>query len=48
VQEQERIEQEMKKRSGPLSFPWVLIGDDLVVGWNPEKYDELLALSKTR
>ena len=48
VEEQERIEQETKKRSGPLSFPWVLIGDDLVVGWNPAKYDELLALSKTR
>jgi glutaredoxin len=47
VQEQEKIEQEMKQRGGPLSFPWVLIGDDLVVGWNPAKYDELLALSKT-
>ena len=47
VQEQEKIEQEMKKRGGALSFPWVLIGDDLVVGWNPAKYDELLSLSKT-
>jgi glutaredoxin-like protein NrdH len=47
VEEQQKIEQEMKSRSGPLSFPWVLIGDDLVVGWNPKKYDELLALSKT-
>ena len=46
-QEQEKIEQEMKKRSGPLSFPWVLIDDELIVGWNPAKYDELLALSKT-
>lgn len=45
--EQEKIEQEMKIRSGPLSFPWVLIDDELVVGWNPAKYDELLALSKT-
>jgi glutaredoxin len=47
VPEQEQIEQGMKKRSGPLSFPWVLIGDDLVVGWNPAKYDELMGLSKT-
>jgi glutaredoxin len=47
VEEQQKIEQEMKSRGGPLSFPWVLIGDDLVVGWNPKKYDELLALSKT-
>jgi glutaredoxin len=45
--EQEKIEQEMKTRSGPLSFPWVLIDDELVVGWNPAKYDELLALSRT-
>jgi glutaredoxin len=48
VQEQEKIEQEMKKRSGPLSFPWVLIGDDLVVGWNPGKYAELLGRSETK
>ena len=46
VQEQEKIEQEMRSRGGPLSFPWVLIGDDLVVGWNPAKYDELLAVGK--
>jgi hypothetical protein len=46
VPEQEKIEQEMRSRGGPLSFPWVLIGDDLVVGWNPTKYDELLALNK--
>jgi glutaredoxin len=46
-QEQEKIEQEMRKRGGPLSFPWVLIDDALVVGWNPAKYDELMGLSKT-
>lgn len=46
-QEQAKIEQEMSKRGGAISFPWVLIGDDLIVGWNPAKYDELLALSKT-
>lgn len=46
-QEQQRIEQEIEKRGGPLSFPWVLIGDELVVGWNPAKYDELLALRET-
>jgi glutaredoxin len=46
VPEQEKIEQEMRSRGGPLSFPWVLIGDELVVGWNPTKYDELLALNK--
>jgi glutaredoxin len=45
--EQQKIEQEMTKRGGQLSFPWVLIGEDLVVGWNPSKYDALLSLSKT-
>ena len=45
-EEQQKIEQEMKNRGGALSFPWVLIGDDLVVGWNPAKYDELMGLSK--
>ena len=48
MEEQEKIELEMKKRGGALSFPWVLIGDDVVVGWNPAKYDELLALSRTK
>ena len=43
--EQQEIERQMTKRGGQLSFPWVLIGDDLVVGWNPAKYDELLAAS---
>jgi glutaredoxin len=46
TEKQEQIEQEMKKRSGALSFPWVLIGDEVVVGWNPAKYDELMGLSK--
>jgi glutaredoxin len=43
-EEQERIEDDMRKRGGQLSFPWVLIDDQLVVGWNPAKYDELLGL----
>lgn len=47
-QEQEKIEQVMMKRGGPMSFPWVLIDDDLVVGWNPERYDELLGLSRAK
>jgi len=47
VPEQTKIEQEMTKRGGQLSFPWVLIGDDLVVGWNPAKYAELLSLKQT-
>lgn len=45
-QEQQKIEQEMTARGGQLSFPWVVIGDDLIVGWNPAKYDELLGLGQ--
>ncbi len=47
-EEQQKIEQEMTARGGQLSFPWVLIGDQLVVGWNPARYDECLALTQTR
>ena len=42
--EQQRIEEEMRARGGQLSFPWVLIDDELVVGWNPRRYDQLLGL----
>jgi len=47
-EEQQKIEQEMKNRGGALSFPWVIIGDDLIVGWNPTKYDELLGSTQAR
>ena len=46
-QEQQKIEKEIEQRGGQISFPWVLIGDELVVGWNPAKYEELLALRET-
>jgi glutaredoxin len=46
AEEQERIEQEITKSGAQMSFPWVRIGNDLVVGWNPTKYDELMGLSK--
>jgi len=42
--EQQRIEEEMTARGGQLSFPWVLVDDEVVVGWNPRKYDQLLDL----
>lgn len=44
--EQQRIEKEMLKKDGSMAFPWVLIGDELIIGWNPEKYAELLGLTK--
>lgn len=47
-EEQQKIEHEMKNRGGALSFPWVIIGDDVIVGWNPTKYDELLGSTQAR
>ncbi len=44
--EQQKIEKAIMARGGDMAFPWVLIGDDLVVGWNPEKYSELLGGSQ--
>ena len=43
---QQQIEGEMTSRGGSMAFPWVLIGDELVVGWNPEMYSRLLGLEK--
>ncbi len=42
--EQERIMEKMLKISGTGSFPVVMIGDRVIVGYNPEKYSEVLGL----
>lgn len=42
--EQERIKNEMSKYGGSIAFPFVIIGEEAVVGYNPEKYAELLML----
>lgn len=42
--EQERIKNEMSKYGGSIAFPFVIIGEEAVVGYNPEKYAELLGL----
>jgi len=44
--EQEKIMEKMLKISGAGSFPVVLIGNQVVVGYNPEKYSEILGLKK--
>jgi glutaredoxin len=41
---QQQIEKEMKGRGERMSFPWVLIGEELVVGWDPERYEKLLGI----
>jgi glutaredoxin len=42
--EQERIKSEMTKSGGAIAFPFVIIKEEAVVGYNPEKYAELLGL----
>jgi glutaredoxin len=43
-EEQAKMEALMLERGGAISFPWVLFGDTVVVGWNPEEYARLLGL----
>ncbi len=41
-EEQEKIMDEMEQHGGATAFPFVMIGEEIVVGYNPEKYSELL------
>ena len=45
-QEQEKIGQEMMKHTGHISFPFVDIDGNVVIGYNPEKYEQLLKQKK--
>ncbi len=40
--EQEKISRDMMKYTGHIAFPFVRVGDQVVIGYNPEKYDEML------
>jgi glutaredoxin len=44
--EQEKIMEKMLEISGAGSFPVVMIGERVIVGYNPEKYSEVLGLKK--
>ncbi len=44
--EQERIAADMKKYVGHIAFPFVRIDNEVVVGYNPERYDQLLKTEK--
>jgi len=46
--EQEKIIEKMTKLAGATSFPVVLIGEQVVVGYNPQRYAEILGLKKGR
>ncbi len=45
-EEQNRIAAEMLKRTGHVAFPFVKIGDAVVVGFNPERYEHLIRSGK--
>ncbi len=44
--EQEKIMEKILKISNARSFPVVVIGEQAIVGYNPEKYSEVLGLKK--
>jgi glutaredoxin len=39
-EEQEKISRDMIKYTGHIAFPFVRIGDDVIIGYNPEKFEE--------
>ncbi|MEM2942182.1 MAG: glutaredoxin family protein [Candidatus Bathyarchaeia archaeon] len=43
-EEQERIREEMLKYGGSTAFPFVKVGEEVIIGYNPERYAELLKL----
>lgn len=43
-EDQKRMSEEMLRVAGGTSTPFVKIGDDVVVGYNPKKYSELLGI----
>ena len=40
--EQDRISKDMMKYTGHVAFPFVRIDEEVVIGYNPEKYEELI------
>jgi|AGTN01.2.fsa_nt_gi Glutaredoxin and related proteins len=43
---QDKIASEMMKHTGHISFPFVRIDDVVVIGYNPERYEQLLKSEK--
>lgn len=44
--EQNKIVAEMMKGSGNIGFPFVRIGNVVVIGFNPERFEQLLKSEK--
>lgn len=45
-EEQDKIAEEIKRSSGTVTFPFVKIGDKVVVGYRPDTYKEMLGLKE--
>ena len=43
-EERARIREEVKRSGAELSFPWVRIGAEVVSGYNPDEYSDLLGI----
>jgi hypothetical protein len=45
-EEQSKIMQDMKEFGGGSAFPFVKIGDEVIIGYNPEKFSTFLESNK--
>lgn len=45
--EQDRIVADMRQHTENVSFPYVIIGDKIVQGYNPDKYEQILKEAKS-
>ncbi len=48
IDEQDRIVADMRKHTGHISFPYVIIGDKVIQGYNPDKYEQLIKEAEGR
>ena len=46
IDEQDRIVAEMREHTSNISFPYVKIGEEIVQGYDPDRYDKLLKGAK--
>ncbi|MFP4654746.1 MAG: glutaredoxin family protein [Methanohalobium sp.] len=44
--EKEKIIAEMKREGGSTATPYVKIGDEVIIGYKPKKYAELLGIEE--
>ncbi len=42
IDEQNRIVADMRRHTSHISFPYVVIGDRVVQGYNPDEYEQIL------